>query len=201
MDSAARVLELGDVGAGFRVTDVGSVDLAAKAPGDDDGLLGLVSGELLRQEERRGVVAAKAIGLEIHLGFHGCVLIGSDPVQQQVLLPVDGAGRHVQHEPGDVSAHLLEVLAACLLLRDPEGLVDVGRHDDSAVGADDAHDHDEAQEDRERLNADDGAEDSVGTALRAQIVLVLGEVHRVVFPRRFNRPCGGCATAVWRAAR
>ena len=201
MDAAARVLELGEVGAGFRVADVGAVDLAAKAPGDDDGLLGLVGGELLRQEEGRGVVAAKAFGLEVHLGFHRRVLIGGDPVQQEVLLPVDGAGRHVEHEPGDVAAHLLEVLATRLLLRDPEGLVDVGRHDDGAIGADDADDHAEAQENRERLNADDGAEDSVGPALRAQIVLVLGEVHTVVFPRRFNRPCGGCATAGWRAAR
>ena len=63
MDAATRVFELAAVRPHFRLSDVDAVDLATKATGDTHRLLDLVSGELLRLEEGRCVVARQTIRL------------------------------------------------------------------------------------------------------------------------------------------
>src|SRR5438105_1121502 len=68
---ATRVLKLSEVRADLRLADVGAVDLPPQATRDHHRLFLLVCGELLDEERGRGVVASKAIGFEVHLGFHG----------------------------------------------------------------------------------------------------------------------------------
>ena len=177
MDATADVLELRQIRAGLGIGDVSTVDLPAQTACDDHGLLGFVCGELLHEKEGRGVVRAQPFGLDVHLGFHGRMLVRGDPVQQDVLLPVDCCGGDVQYQPGHVAGHLFEILPAGLLFGHPESPVDVGRHDDGAIRADDADDHHEAKEHGERQCSDDAAENTVGASLCAQVVLVLSSTE------------------------
>ena len=75
MDATADVLELRQIRAGLGIGDVSTVDLPAQTACDDHGLLGFVCGELLHEKEGRGVVRAQPFGLDVHLGFHGRMLV------------------------------------------------------------------------------------------------------------------------------
>ncbi len=174
--AAAGVVELDQVGLGLAARLL-AVDQRAQPAAHDDGLPLLVGHQLLRTEEGGGVDPLQPVGLELQARAQRGVLAGGDPVQQGVLLPVDHGRVDVEDQVGDVGGHLVQVVAAGALVRDPEGFVDRRRHDHRALGAGDLQDRQQGDDQREGQSGHGQAERRVAPAQVLQVGAESGVVH------------------------
>mmetsp|Transcript_41618 Transcript_41618/g.97817 ORF Transcript_41618/g.97817 Transcript_41618/m.97817 type:complete len:296 (-) Transcript_41618:1059-1946(-) len=199
MHAATGVAELHQVGLQV-VRGLDAVDQRAQPAAHHHRLAFLAGHQLLRCERRAGVDALEPRRLELLPGLQTAVLLGLDVAEQDVLLPVDGRRCHVEHQPRDEAAHLFQVLAAGLVARDPEGLVDRRRHDHRAHSTQQIQHHRQRQHMAGRQQADGGTERAIAPPQFLEVAAEPFEVHGGRAPA-VSRPCGGCARAGSRASR